>query len=74
MNIVVAHWSLFELASVKGRYDEVRCWHGNIEKIPHSWGTYDAVFLGHAPAMAFSAVSLLEGVISRCRAGEFMDA
>jgi len=60
---------LLELASIKASDDEIRCWHGNVEKLPHSWGTYDAVFLGHAPAMAFSASSLFESVIRRCRTG-----
>lgn len=66
---MVAHWSLLELASIKAADDEIRCWHGNLEKLPHSWGTYDAVFLGHSPAMAFSASTLFESVISRCRTG-----
>jgi hypothetical protein len=71
VDTVVAHWSLLELASVKAADDEIRCWHGSIEKLPHSWGTYDAVFLGHSPAMAFSAPTLFESIISRCRAGKF---
>uniref|UniRef100_A0A7I4AMB9 riboflavin kinase n=1 Tax=Physcomitrium patens TaxID=3218 RepID=A0A7I4AMB9_PHYPA len=69
VNTVVAHWSLLELASVKAVDDEIRCWHGNVEKLPHSWGPFDAVFLGHSPAMAFSASTLFESVISRCRTG-----
>ncbi|KAG0579302.1 hypothetical protein KC19_4G089300 [Ceratodon purpureus] len=69
VDTVVAHWSLLELASIKAADDEIRCWHGNVEKLPHSWGTYDAVFLGHSPAMAFSASALFASVISRCRAG-----
>lgn len=68
--LVVAHWSLLELASIKASDDEIRCWHGNVEKLPHSWGTYDAVFLGHSPAMAFSASALFESVTSRCRVGK----
>jgi len=70
VDTVVAHWSLLELASIKASDDEIRCWHGNVEKLPRSWGTYDAVFLGHSPAMAFSASTLFESVISRCRTGK----
>lgn len=71
VDTVVAHWSLLELASIKAADDEIRCGHGNVEKLPPSWGTYDAVFFGHSPAKAFTATTLFESFISRCRAGKF---
>lgn len=67
--LVVVHDSLLSLASIKERYDEVKCWQGELIYVPEKWTPFDVVFLYFLPALPFKLEEIFEALASRCSPG-----
>ncbi|CAM6095854.1 unnamed protein product [Calypogeia fissa] len=68
-SVVVAHFSISVLGTVKEMNDDVVCWLGHIEDLPDSYGPFDTIFLNSVLATAHSATDLLRLVASFCKQG-----
>ncbi|KAI0523246.1 hypothetical protein KFK09_005640 [Dendrobium nobile] len=67
--LLIIHESLFALAMIKEKYDNVRCWQGDITALPERFSRFDAVFVCYFPGMGVPLDQLLSSVGSRCSPG-----
>ncbi|PKA65156.1 hypothetical protein AXF42_Ash013277 [Apostasia shenzhenica] len=67
--LLVIHESLFLLAMIKEKYDQVRCWQGEIAAIPCDFSALDVVFVCYFPGMGVTTDQLLSSVAGRCSPG-----
>ncbi|KAM7270338.1 hypothetical protein ACFE04_029552 [Oxalis oulophora] len=67
--LLVVHESLLTLACVKEKYDDVKCWHGELVNMPEKWGAFDVVFLYFLPALSCKLEQILEMLAKRCSPG-----
>ncbi|EPS71591.1 hypothetical protein M569_03171, partial [Genlisea aurea] len=67
--LVHVHDSLMILASVKEKYDEIKCWQGEVVNIPDKWSDFDAVYLYFLPGIPLQLDQLLAALATRCSPG-----
>ncbi|KAL6523181.1 hypothetical protein OROGR_016784 [Orobanche gracilis] len=67
--LFVVHDSLLILACIKEKYDNVKCWQGEVINVPEKWTSFDTVFLYFLPAMSFELDQLLAALAKRCLPG-----
>ncbi|KAJ8900015.1 hypothetical protein K2173_024128 [Erythroxylum novogranatense] len=67
--LLVVHDSLFQLAVIKEKYDEVKCWQGELISVPEKWAPLDVVFLYFLPALSFSLDQVFAALAKRCSPG-----
>lgn len=67
--LFLVHDSLLALASVKERHDSVRCWQGELTRVPETWTPFDVVFLYFLPALPFELAQVFETLSRRCSPG-----
>lgn len=70
--LLAVHESLFILAGIKGKYDKVKCWQGELIYVPEKWAPFDVVFLYFLPALPFSLDQVLEALAKHCSPGYFL--
>lgn len=63
--LLVVHDSLFVLAAIKAKYDEVKCWQGELIRVPKKWVPLDVVFLYFLPALPFKLDQIF-GTLAKC--------
>ncbi|VFQ58557.1 unnamed protein product [Cuscuta campestris] len=67
--VLVVHDSLFALACIKEKYDDVQCWQGELVHVPEKWAPFDAVFIYFLPAIPFALSQVLDTLGKRSVAG-----
>lgn len=67
--LLIIHASLLALAMIKEKYDNVRCWQGEITALPERFSGFDVVFVCYLPGMGVSLDQLLSSVGNRCCPG-----
>ncbi|GER50047.1 hypothetical protein STAS_27328, partial [Striga asiatica] len=67
--LFVIHDSLLTLACIKEKYDEVKCWQGELVNPPEKWTNFDVVFLYFLPALPFELDQVLAALAGRCLPG-----
>ncbi|KAF5737361.1 hypothetical protein HS088_TW13G00240 [Tripterygium wilfordii] len=67
--LFVVHDSLFLLACVKEKYDNVKCWQGKLIHVPEKWSPLDVVFLYFLPALPFQLDQILRELAKLCSPG-----
>ncbi|KAI3996946.1 hypothetical protein MKX01_021222 [Papaver californicum] len=67
--LLVVHDSLFSLAMIKEKYDNVKCWQGEIIYVPDKWVPFDVVFLTCLPAVPFQLNQIFGALAERCLPG-----
>ncbi|CAM8970699.1 unnamed protein product [Rhodiola kirilowii] len=67
--LLVVHDSLFALALIKEKYDQVKCWQGELIYVPEKWTPFDVVFLYFLPGMPFELNHIFEALAARCLPG-----
>lgn len=67
--LLVVHDSIFVLAGIKEKYDEVKCWQGELIYVPEKWSPLDVVFLYFLPALPFKLDQIFEALAKRCSPG-----
>ncbi|KAL5719549.1 hypothetical protein ACHQM5_012305 [Ranunculus cassubicifolius] len=67
--VLVAHDSLFVLAGIKEKYDEVKCWQGELIYVPNKWAPFHVVFLCCLPALPFDLDQIFGVVAKHCFEG-----
>lgn len=67
--LLVVHDSLFILASIKEKYDKVKCWQGGLVNVPDKWTPFDVVFLYFLPALPFELHQVLGSLAKHCSPG-----
>ncbi|CAI9100959.1 OLC1v1038150C1 [Oldenlandia corymbosa var. corymbosa] len=67
--LLVVHDSLFTLACIKEKYDNVKCWQGEMLYLPEDWVALDVVFLYFLPALPFQLTQILETLSKHCLPG-----
>ncbi|KAI4326070.1 hypothetical protein MLD38_031420 [Melastoma candidum] len=67
--LLVVHDSLFVLACIKEKYDQIKCWQGEVIYAPEKWAPFDVVFLYFLPGLPFALDSIFESLTSRCPPG-----
>lgn len=69
--LLVVHDSLLVLASIKEKYDKVKCWQGELIYVPEKWAPLDVVFLYFLPALPFKLDQVFETLAKHCSPGKF---
>lgn len=69
--LLVVHDSLLMLAGIKEKYDQVKCWQGEIIYVPETWAPLDVVFLYFLPALPFKLDNILGSLAKKCSPGKF---
>lgn len=69
--LLVVHDSLLTLAGIKEKYDQVKCWQGEIIYVPEKWAPLDVVFLYFLPAVPFKLDEILGSLAKKCSLGKF---
>lgn len=69
--LLVVHDSLFTLAFIKEKHDNVNCWQGELMNVPEKWTSFDVVFLYFLPAVPFELDQVLAALAKRCSSGNF---
>lgn len=69
--LLVVHDSLFTLACIKEKFDNVKCWQGGLIYLPENWVALDVVFLYFLPALPFQLRQILETLAKHCLPGKF---
>lgn len=67
--LLVVHDSIFMLAGIKEKYDEVKCWQGELIYVPDKWSPFDVVFLYFLPALPFKLGQVFETLSKHCVPG-----
>lgn len=67
--LLVVHDSLLVLASIKEKYDTVKCWQGELIYVPQKWTPFDVVFLYFLPALPFQLHLLFQSLAKHCLPG-----
>ncbi|XWS56171.1 hypothetical protein CRYUN_Cryun09bG0063400 [Craigia yunnanensis] len=67
--LLVVHDSIFVLAGIKEKYDEVKCWQGELIYVPEKWSPLDVVFLYFMPALPFKLDQIFVALEKRCSPG-----
>ncbi|XP_027175744.1 uncharacterized protein LOC113775176 [Coffea eugenioides] len=67
--LLVVHDSLFILASIKEKYDKVKCWQGELIYLPEKWAPFEVVFLYFLPALPFQLGQILGTLAKHCLPG-----
>ncbi|GMP92163.1 hypothetical protein CsSME_00042503 [Camellia sinensis var. sinensis] len=67
--LLVVHDSLLVLASIKEKYDTVKCWQGELIYVPHKWAPFDVFFLYFLPALPFQLHLLFQSLAKHCLPG-----
>ncbi|KAF5474023.1 hypothetical protein F2P56_005965 [Juglans regia] len=67
--LLVVHDSLFLLAGIKEKYDNVKCWQGELIYVPEKWAPLDVVFLYFLPALPFKLDQVFEALAKCCLPG-----
>uniref|UniRef100_A0A7N0R9F2 Uncharacterized protein n=1 Tax=Kalanchoe fedtschenkoi TaxID=63787 RepID=A0A7N0R9F2_KALFE len=67
--LLVVHDSLFALALIKEKYDQVKCWQGELIYVPEKWTPFDVVFLYFLPGVPFELNQVFEALSARCSHG-----
>lgn len=70
---LVVHDSLFVLACIKEKYDEVKCWQGELIYVPEKWAPLDVVFLYFLPALPFTLDQVFRALADRCSPGTIFE-
>ncbi|GAB2295469.1 hypothetical protein Dimus_029635 [Dionaea muscipula] len=68
-SLLLVHESLFLLASIKEKYDHIKCWHGELIHVPQNWAPFDVIFLYFLPALSFKLDDVVAALASRCSPG-----
>ncbi|MCL7040314.1 hypothetical protein MKW94_020869 [Papaver nudicaule] len=64
--LLVVHDSIFSLAMIKEKHDDVKCWQGEIIYVPEKWVPFDVVFLTCLPALPFPLTQIFGALAERC--------
>ncbi|XVE75748.1 hypothetical protein DITRI_Ditri12bG0117800 [Diplodiscus trichospermus] len=67
--LLVVHDSIFVLAGIKEKYDEVKCWQGELIHVPEKWSPLDVVFLYFLPALPFKLDQIFVALAKHCSQG-----
>ncbi|KAL3841181.1 hypothetical protein ACJIZ3_025772 [Penstemon smallii] len=67
--LLIVHDSLFVLACIKEKYDNVKCWQGELINVPEKWAGFNVVFLYFLPALPFELDQVLAAIAERCLPG-----
>ncbi|KAK6244050.1 hypothetical protein QUC31_010459 [Theobroma cacao] len=67
--LLVVHDSILILAGIKEKYDEVKCWQGELIGVPEKWSPLDVVFLYFLPALPFKLDQIFTLLAKRCSPG-----
>ncbi|KAI4348802.1 hypothetical protein L6164_009479 [Bauhinia variegata] len=67
--VLVVHDSLLILAGLKEKYDNIKCWQGEIIYIPEKWAPLDVVFLYFLPALPFKLDQILGSLAKKSSPG-----
>ncbi|XP_022746912.1 uncharacterized protein LOC111296736 [Durio zibethinus] len=67
--LLVVHDSIFVLAGIKEKYDEVKCWQGELIYVPEKWSPLDVIFLYFLPALPFKLDQIFVALAKRCSPG-----
>ncbi|OMO68901.1 hypothetical protein COLO4_29358 [Corchorus olitorius] len=67
--LLVVHDSIFILAGIIEKYDNVKCWQGELIYVPEKWSPLDVVFLYFQPALPFKLDQIFEALAKRCSPG-----
>lgn len=67
--LLVVHDSLFVLAGIKEKCDNVNCWQGELIYVPEKWAPLDVVFLYFLPALPFELSQIFGALAKRCSPG-----
>ncbi|GFZ03677.1 hypothetical protein Acr_16g0003010 [Actinidia rufa] len=67
--LFVVHDSLLVLASIKEKYDMVKCWQGELIYLPQKWALFDVLFLYFLPALLFNLDLIFGSLEKRCLPG-----
>lgn len=70
-SLLVLHDSLLILALIIEKYDNIKCWQGEVTIVPHKWAPFDAVFLYFLPALPFKLEDVLGSLAPKSSPGEF---
>ncbi|KAH1107324.1 hypothetical protein J1N35_011092 [Gossypium stocksii] len=62
--------SVFCLATrIKEKYDEVKCWQGELIYVPEKWTPFDVIFLYFLPVLPFELDQIFAALAKRCSSG-----
>lgn len=67
--VLVVHESLFVLACIKERFDNVKCWQGEVINVPEKWAPFDVIFIYFLPALPFELSLILDSLRKRSLPG-----
>lgn len=67
--LLLVHDSLFLLACIKEKYDNVKCWQGELLHVPEKWAPLDVVFLYFLPALSFELDQIFGALAKHCQPG-----
>ncbi|KAH1045905.1 hypothetical protein J1N35_036689, partial [Gossypium stocksii] len=54
---------------IKEKYDEVKCWQGELIYVPEKWTPFDVIFLYFLPALPFELDQIFAALAKRCSSG-----
>lgn len=69
--LLIVHDSLLLLAGIKEKYDQVKCWQGEVIYVPEKWAPFDVAFLYFLPALPFKLDEILGSLATKCSPGKF---
>jgi hypothetical protein len=68
-SMLVLHDSLLILALLIEKYDNIKCWQGEVTIVPEKWSPFDVVFLYFLPALPFKLEDILGSLAPKCSPG-----
>ncbi|XP_045798870.1 uncharacterized protein LOC123893001 [Trifolium pratense] len=68
-SMLVLHDSLLILALLIEKYDNIKCWQGEVTIVPEKWSPFDVVFLYFLPALPFKLEDVLGSLAPKCLPG-----
>lgn len=68
-SMLVLHDSLLILALLIEKYDNIKCWQGEVTIVPKKWSPFDVVFLYFLPALPFKLEDVLASLAPKCSPG-----
>jgi hypothetical protein len=57
------------LALLIEKYDNIKCWQGEVTIVPEKWSPFDVVFLYFLPALPFKLEDILGSLAPKCSPG-----